>query len=175
MTHRTEVLASGRWLSLASAASCALILVSGATCGGGKTEHGYSAEMGNLKFMVGCLLRNAASGGAVALDRGGRLDVYSLVDRGQVTTEEAVGLFWSEFQMTGPTAQEIRARDYSQFPYGRFKGRPDLWGHRVPLLWFAPARDPNKCLVAYCDGYVACVSGEQLDVLLQSCGQAKTR
>jgi len=90
------------------------------------------------------------------LDGGGRIDVYALVRDGRVSLERGVEIFRSERSKRGPTAAQVLAGDYSEFPYERGSGAV---GQAI-LLDPEPTGEPKARLAAYLNGNVVRLDDE---------------
>lgn len=98
----------------------------------------------------------------------GALDPYSFVREGNITGAN-LGLFRSARQGRGPTDEEIRRGDYTNFPWERYRGdgsdlrRPKL----VPILWEKEPGADGKHVVAFNDGSTKLVEPAELESLLK--------
>lgn len=112
--------------------------------------HGALDDINSIKGIAGLLLQE---GSPLAAD--GRLDVYGVLERSGSEAEEVVRHCTSMRFGKGPTAAEIAARDYANFPWQRRKGPFDPAADPpVPILWERePRKGPNGStrLVAYSD------------------------
>ncbi len=97
----------------------------------------------------------------------GRLDVYAaagLLVRTQAQIDE---FYRSERLGMGPTLAEVRAGDYSNFPYQRFKGTPSIGD---PWLWDKqPVRGHR--VIAFGGGRSALVDEQEARAILARAGQ----
>ena len=85
-------------------------------------------DMNRTRSLVSLLLTHKKESPPVAAD--GRIDVYAGL---LVTTQAQVDeIYRSERLDLGPTLAEVRAGDYTNFPYQRFKGVPSRGD---PWLW----------------------------------------
>jgi hypothetical protein len=93
----------------------------------------------------------AVVGGTLPL-RDGAFDVYALVRDGG---DQHYYMVRSARMNRGPTDEEIKSGDYSNFPWGRYRGgQVKLGGRPCPLLWENEAGPKGKVLVAMSDGSV---------------------
>ena len=96
----------------------------------------------------------------------GRIDVYAAAFL-EGTQEQIDELFRSERLGIGPTLAEVRAGDYTNFPYQRFKGVPSRGD---PLLWDKqPVR--RYRLIAYSFGRAVLVDEHDAHNILVRAGQ----
>jgi len=113
--------------------------------------------------------------GSPVLAADGRIDVYAIVakrlrDERVPSVSTFVWLFSSDRLAQGPTWGQIQEKDYSEFPWRRYRGMPPA-GRVVPLLWEPhPDRD-GTVLVAFSNEDVRLVSEGQLEELLRELGQ----
>lgn len=121
-----------------------------------------------LLRLSGLLTRHASR--EVPLDEQGRIDVYSLVRDGSLAEKDALVWFHSERTARGPSAAEIKAGDYTRFPYQRFKGRVKP-GWPLPLLWDRTAALNGDRLLAYADGRAVVINLKDFEELLRKHGQ----
>ena len=114
----------------------------------GHSQGGLQATLTDLNRTrnLGFFLTHRKESLPVAAD--GRIDVYDvfLTSLFARTQEDIDDLYRSARLDFGPTLAEVRAGDYTNFPYQRFKGVPSrgdpwLWdrrpvrGHRVIAFW----------------------------------------
>ena len=88
-------------------------------------------DMNSIRNMVNIMITDGAP---AAPD--GRLDVYKALLSNEDSTEEIVYLCRSARTGEGPTIEQIRAGDYSRFPFVRAKGELTMReSYGRPLLW----------------------------------------
>jgi hypothetical protein len=91
----------------------------------------------------------------------GALDPYHFVRTGDIQPEQ-FEVLRSRYDGVGPTDQEIRRGDYTNFPWERYRGDPSRpIVPRFPLLWGNPHAKGWR-LVGFSDGSVELVEREQL-------------
>ena len=108
----------------------------------------------------------------------GRIDIYSVLRNEWAATSartvsdlDIVRICTSARFGKGPTLAEIRAGDYSNFPYIRRRGPWKAGRAReIPLLWDPEPDDNNKRLVGFSSALVWMVSEDELRVLLEESG-----
>ena len=106
-------------------------------------------DTNNLRQLVGPVARS----GKLPL-KDGAFDPYALFRNGEVVGTN-LKLFGSARSGTGPTDEEIERGDYTNFPWGRYRGDGNLEGPPFPLLWERKPDDKGKVLAGFSDGNVA--------------------
>ncbi len=101
----------------------------------------------------------------------GRLDIYSILEK-SVSESRLTSMCTSSRSGKGPQLAEIRARDYSNFPYVRRRGtwNPDR-GRDVPIFWDPEPDANNERLVGFSSARTSMVGEDELRVLLEESGQ----
>ena len=88
------------------------------------------SDLKNLRQLV--VLVRLSREGPPAAD--GRLDIYRFV-RSEEIADEHFDVFTSHRCGIRPTNAEIKAGDYTHFPFGRYKGAVTMKGPVTPWLW----------------------------------------
>ena len=103
----------------------------------------------------------------------GRLAAYAAF--GPKGIEEGLAYFRSAQSGRGPTLEEVRAHDYRNFPwvrYRRVEGTELVPGKgKVPLLWDPQPDDDGGRVVGFSDTSVRYVEEYEVDELLERHGQ----
>jgi len=121
-------------------------------------------DLNDMRDLVGLLV----VGGKMPI-KDGRLDVYALVRKGDIT-QEHFALFRSSRFEKGPSVEEIEKGDYANFPYERFKGEVKL-GALVPLLWDKEPDRNNGRVVGFSSGAAKYLPEDEVQALLEKHGQ----
>jgi len=85
--------------------------------------------------------------------KNGAFDPYRFIKKGLVGVEN-LKIFNSCRAETGPSAEEIKDGDYTNFPWERYRGDGKLEGPPFPLLWEKKPDEDGKVLVGLSDGTV---------------------
>lgn len=96
----------------------------------------------------------------------GAFDPYAFFRSGEIRAEY-LWVFRSDRSKTGPTEEEVKRGNYTNFPWERYRGDGKLEGPPVPLLWEKGPDDDGKVLVGLSDGTAACWDYATLKAVLQ--------
>ncbi len=102
----------------------------------------------------------------------GALDPYDLLRSGDLVPEH-VKTFRSTRLGVGPTEEEVREGDYTNFPWARYRGDGRVRGRRVPLLWDREADEDGLCVVAFSDGSAEVLDRKRLERALAEIGDGR--
>jgi hypothetical protein len=112
----------------------------------GRRRSGWATDLLNVRDIVGLV----AFTGRLPM-RDGAFDPYDLLRTGDMTFEQ-IKVLRSERLGIGPTEEEIRRGDYTNFPWERYRGDPGRpRTPPFPLLW---EREPlgRRIIVGFSDG-----------------------
>ena len=121
-----------------------------AACREEPARHAMSRQRVEDRQSLAAIARLVAASGKVPM-KDGVFDPYELVRKGVAS----VGWFRSARYGRGPTADEVKAGDYSNFPWERCKGPRKLGGAPFPLLWEKEPDADGRMLAVRSDGMVA--------------------
>jgi hypothetical protein len=128
-------------------------------------------DMNDMRQMVGLIAAETGSG-EVAMAVDGRIDVYAVLLKLRQADSNLVEICTSARFGKGPTLAEIRAGDYSEFPYIRRRGAWELGSAReIPLMWDPEPNADDERLVGFSSARAAMVSEVELRALLAASGQ----
>ncbi|MCK6458601.1 MAG: hypothetical protein L6Q95_01745 [Planctomycetes bacterium] len=138
-------------------------------------EHGakharHRRRLVDLTNMRGIALMCAQRGLLPMKD--GALDPYDLMRAGDLVPEQ-----WKVFQSVrlgiGPTEEEVRRGDYTNFPWARHRGDGQIRGRRFPVLWDKEADEDGFCVVAFSDGSAEVWERDRLERALAEAGDGR--
>ena len=122
-------------------------------------------DMNSMRNLVGLL----AVRGKIPM-KDGQVDVYALVRKGEIR-ERHFHVFKSARFGYGPTKEQIKAGDYSKFPYERYRGEVDpAKAKMVPLLWDKKPDARGGRVVGLNGGAVKYYREERFEKLLKASG-----
>lgn len=111
-------------------------------------------DINGLRYMAGSTFFATTSNKAMPMARDGRIDIYALLETSDNTRDELVQFCFSARAGKGPSRAEFDAGDYTNFPYQRRRGAPDLKTPEGALIvWEREPRNGER-LVALANGAV---------------------
>ena len=108
------------------------------------------------------------SSGDVAPD--GRVDAYGALQLVVADEKLQIKLCHSARSGKGPTIEEIRAGDYTNFPYQRARGKFRATGAEKPVLWDRAPTEMGPRLIVFNNGTAKGVPEADFEKLLTSYG-----
>ncbi len=142
---------------------CMFLAVACAACGDSKKTviADRMEKINNLRTIANLLLVR----GPPLPMKDGALDVYALVQEGEITREDFSLL--RRPREDRPTDEEILRGDYANFPYERHRGKADLGLARAfPLLWDKTPDEHGVYVVAMSHGGAEAIDEAGLKVML---------
>ena len=119
-------------------------------------------------MLVSLLAISGRKGPKIGAD--GRLDVYRFVRREEIT-EEDFDVFASSRAGIRPTNAEIKAGDYTHFPFARYKGVTKRGVHVIPWLWERYPHPDGMRLVGFSHGDAKGIHEAEFQALMKKHGQ----
>lgn len=111
-------------------------------------------DINGLRHMAGAAFFATTSDKAMPMARDGRIDIYALLKTLVNPRDELVQFCFSARAGKGPSRAEFEAGDYTNFPYQRRRGWPDLKPVQGALVvWEREPRNGER-LVALSNGAV---------------------
>ena len=126
------------------------------------------SDTNNLHMLVSLLAISGRKGPKIGAD--GRLDVYRFVRREEIT-EEDFDVFASSRAGIRPTNAEIKAGDYTHFPFSRYKGAATHQGPVTPWLWERYPHADGMRVVGYSSGAAKVIPEAEFQALMKKHGQ----
>ena len=124
-------------------------------------------DLKNLRQLV--VLVRLSREGPPAAD--GRLDIYRFV-RSEEIADEHFDIFTSHRCGIRPTNAEIKAGDYTHFPFGRYKGARVLGTlPATPWLWERYPHADGQRVVGYSNGTAKRIPEAEFQALMKKHGQ----
>ncbi|MCZ6571755.1 MAG: hypothetical protein O7C98_01155 [Planctomycetota bacterium] len=125
------------------------------------------SDLKNLRQLV--VLVRLSREGPPAAD--GRLDIYRFV-RSEEIADEHFDVFTSHRCGIRPTNAEIKAGDYTHFPFGRYKGARVLGTlPATPWLWERYPHPDGQRVVGYSNGTAKRIPEAEFQALMKKHGQ----
>jgi len=115
-----------------------------------KKIHDLATELEDLNRLQTTArhIADGPKGDETLLATDGRLDVYAYLERAKLPVEKKLDLCTSSRMEKAPTAAEIQARDYRNYPYRRFRGALPTGYEQVIFFLWDPEPDEGERLVA---------------------------
>jgi len=97
--------------------------------------------------------------------RDGRVDVYRVMFEDRELDVDSVADLFNNAAGSGPTIEQVEARDYSAFAWGRaWAADARVAGKRVPVLWSEAPTDGHR-VVGFSDGAALVLTEEEFAAL----------
>ena len=126
------------------------------------------SDLNNLRMLASLLVLSGRKGPKLGAD--GRLDVYRFVRREEIA-EEDFDVFTSARCGIRPTNAEIKAGDYTHFPFSRHKGAATTKGPITPWLWERYPHPDGMRVVGFSNGTAKGLPEAEFQALMKKHGQ----
>ncbi len=133
-----------------------------------QTERDRISDVNNMRNLASLLTLSSRKGPKLGAD--GRIDVYHFV-RSEEIAEEHFSIFTSHRCGIRPTNAEIKAGDYTHFPFGRYKGAATTKVPMTPWLWERYPHPDGTRLVGYSSGAAKLIPEAEFQALMKKHGQ----